>query len=91
MRDLRSGRAYITSQNHSFAVARRGGGDAATATEPFAAGSGMLIDKVNINDGTVEGLRHTELPFFSVQYHPEGHPGPEDSLYLFDQFVAMMG
>ncbi|MCD6282705.1 glutamine-hydrolyzing carbamoyl-phosphate synthase small subunit [bacterium] len=91
VRDLRTGRAHITSQNHSYAVALPEGMDAKAAREPFALEGGLVIDKVHINDGTVEGMRHAELPFFSVQYHPEGHPGPEDNLYLFDQFVAMMG
>ncbi len=91
VRDLRTGRAYITSQNHSYAVALPEGMDAKAAREPFALADGLVIDKVHINDGTVEGMRHAELPFFSVQYHPEGHPGPEDNLYIFDQFVAMLG
>ncbi len=51
-------------------------------------GTGLIVDKVHINDGTVEGLHHEKFPFFSVQYHPEGHPGPEDNLYLFDEFIG---
>jgi carbamoyl-phosphate synthase small subunit len=91
VRDLRTGRAHITSQNHSYAVALPEGTDAKGAREPFVLEGGLVIDKVHINDGTVEGMRHEDLPFFSVQYHPEGHPGPEDNLYLFDQFAEMMG
>jgi carbamoyl-phosphate synthase small subunit len=91
VRDLRTGRAHITSQNHSYAAMLPPGVDAAAAREPIALGGGLVIDKVHINDGTVEGMHHEALPFFSVQYHPEGHPGPEDNYYLFDQFVAMLG
>ncbi|MDR1816251.1 MAG: glutamine-hydrolyzing carbamoyl-phosphate synthase small subunit [Clostridiales Family XIII bacterium] len=78
--DLETDRSAITSQNHSFAV----------AAESVAKG-GFLVTHVNLNDGTVEGMRHTELPIFSVQYHPEGSPGPNDSQYLFDRFVSMVG
>lgn len=72
----------ITSQNHGFAV--RGGGPGvygATALE---------VTHVNLNDGTLEGFRHRELPTFAVQYHPEAAPGPHDSRYLFDEFVEAM-
>ncbi len=91
VRDLLTGRAHITSQNHSYAAVLPPGIDAAAAREPFAVGDGLVIDKVHINDGTVEGMHHEAHPFFSVQYHPEGHPGPEDNYYLFDQFVGMLG
>jgi carbamoyl-phosphate synthase small subunit len=77
--DRDTGRSAITSQNHSFAV----------AAESVKKG-GMVVTHVNLNDGTVEGLRHESLPIFSVQYHPEGSPGPNDSKDLFDRFVAMM-
>ncbi len=69
----------ITAQNHNFAV------DAKSAEK-----AGLEITHLNLNDGTVEGMRHRELPLFSVQYHPEASPGPHDSLYLFQEFYRMM-
>jgi len=77
-RDLATGRVYITSQNHGYAV------------DPSELKDGMEVAHVNLNDGTVEGLRHRELPVFSIQYHPEASPGPQDSAYFFDQFLHMM-
>lgn len=74
VKDLRSGRIEITSQNHGFAV-REG-----------VAASGVEVTHVNLNDGTVEGVAAPALHAFSVQYHPESTPGPHDSLYLFDRF-----
>jgi carbamoyl-phosphate synthase small subunit len=50
----------------------------------------MEVAHVNLNDGTVEGLRHRELPIFSIQYHPEASPGPMDSAYFFEEFAAMV-
>jgi carbamoyl-phosphate synthase small subunit len=77
VKDLISGKVTITSQNHGFAVRP----DSLDPDE-------VLISHVNVNDSTVEGLRHKYLPLFSVQYHPEAAPGPNDSEYLFDEFVA---
>lgn len=79
VKDLHSNRVYITSQNHGFAV------DAKTLE-----GTGFEVSHLNLNDRTVEGMRHTERPIFSVQYHPEAHPGPHDSEYLFDEFLKMV-
>lgn len=70
---------YITSQNHGYAV------DAESVTT-----NGMEITHINLNDGTVEGMKHRCLPLFSVQFHPEAAPGPRDSSYLFDNFIDMM-
>lgn len=79
VKNLRTGKIEITSQNHSYAV------DAASVE-----GTGLEITHVNLLDGTVEGLACPADRLFSVQYHPESAPGPQDSAYLFDQFVAMM-
>jgi carbamoyl-phosphate synthase small subunit len=76
VKDNRTGRVYITSQNHGYAV------DA----ESLDPKSGMEVAHINMNDGTVEGMRHRELPIFSIQYHPEASPGPRDSGYLFNEF-----
>ena len=83
VRRLHDGAVEITAQNHGFAV-RRGAGDAVDGAP------GLRVTHVNLNDGTMEGLEHRELPAFSVQYHPEAAPGPHDSRYLFDRFVAAM-
>ncbi|MGH7693221.1 MAG: carbamoyl-phosphate synthase large subunit, partial [Candidatus Dormibacteria bacterium] len=77
--DLASGEVFVTPQNHEFQV------DAAS----IAAGSGWYISERNLNDDSVEGLRHRNLPVISVQYHPEGSPGPQDRQHLFDEFLAL--
>ncbi len=79
VKDLTTGRVYITSQNHGFAL------DADSL-----AGTGAEVTHVNLNDGTVEGIRHLEKGVFTVQYHPEASPGPKDSFYLFEGFVQRM-
>ena len=79
VRDLGSGRVTITTQNHEFQV----------VANTIPASSGFEVSHINLNDGSVEGLRHRELPVFSVQYHPEGCPGPQDSQGLFDEFLRL--
>jgi carbamoyl-phosphate synthase small subunit len=83
VRRVEDGAVEITAQNHGFAV-RRGAGD------EVAGAPALRVTHVNLNDDTMEGLVHRELPVFSVQYHPEAAPGPHDSRYLFDRFVAAM-
>jgi carbamoyl-phosphate synthase small subunit len=78
VRDVKTGRVYIAAQNHGYAV------DADTLE------GGLEVSHINLNDGTVEGLRHRELPIMSIQYHSEASPGPLDNLYLFDEFLSMV-
>lgn len=78
--DLESGRVHITSQNHGYQV------DAATVPVD----EGWRVAKVSLNDRSVEGLRHVSLPISSVQYHPEGSPGPQDNQYVFDEFLEQL-
>jgi len=78
VRDLESGVVQVTAQNHEVQVV----GDS------LPAASGFRVSQLNLNDGSVEGLRHRELPIETVQYHPEGAPGPLDALAVFDRFVA---
>jgi carbamoyl-phosphate synthase small subunit len=75
VKDLVTGRVEITAQNHGFAVA-----------PDTLDGERVAVVRVNLNDGTVEGLEHREWPAFSVQYHPEASPGPHDASYLFGRF-----
>jgi carbamoyl-phosphate synthase small subunit len=78
VKDLRDGRVYITAQNHGYAV------------DPATLPGELEVIQINLNDGTVEGLRHKELPIFSIQYHSEASPGPYDNTYLFDRFMRMV-
>ncbi|SHK49501.1 glutamine-hydrolyzing carbamoyl-phosphate synthase small subunit [Tepidibacter formicigenes] len=78
--DIERDRSFITSQNHGYAV------DANSIKDKE-----FIVTHINLNDNTVEGMRHKNLPVFSVQYHPEGSPGPQDSSYIFDKFISMLG
>jgi len=78
VKDLKSGRVAITAQNHGFAV------------DPASLPKNVEVSHINLNDNTVEGMRHKELPIFSVQYHPEAAPGPHDASYFFSQFADLI-
>jgi carbamoyl-phosphate synthase small subunit len=80
VRDVDTGFVQVTAQNHEVQV----------VGESLPAASGFHVSQVNLNDGSVEGLRHRELPIETVQYHPEGAPGPLDALAVFDRFVAAL-
>jgi carbamoyl-phosphate synthase small subunit len=69
---------YITSQNHGFAVRDD------TGSNEF------VVSEINVNDHTVEGMYHRELPIFSMQYHPEASPGPHDSMHMFEKFIDVV-
>ena len=78
VKDLATGRVYITSQNHGYAV----DADSLPAV--------LEVTHINLNDGTVEGLRHRDLPILTIQYHSEASPGPQDNEYIFDRFLEMV-
>ncbi len=78
VKDFETGRVFISSQNHNFAVDER------------SLPKGMKVTQINLNDHTVEGLKHEELPLITVQYHPEAGPGPHDTYFFFDEFVSML-
>jgi len=79
VQELASGKVEITSQNHNFMV------DMASLDKAI-----VEVTHINLNDNTVEGMRHRKEPVFSVQYHPEAAPGPHDSRYLFSQFKKLI-
>ena len=78
VKDLATGRVYITAQNHGYAV------------DPDSLPPELEVSHVNLNDGTVEGLRHTTMPIMTIQYHSEASPGPLDNEYIFDRFIDMV-
>ena len=78
VKDFETGRVFISSQNHNFAVDEK--------TLP----KGLKVTQINLNDMTVEGMVHEEIPLISVQYHPEAGPGPHDTYFFFDRFVELL-
>lgn len=78
VRELATGKIHITAQNHGYAV------------DLDTLGDRLEVTHINLNDGTVEGLKHKELPIFAIQYHSEASPGPLDNIYLFDRFLEMV-
>jgi carbamoyl-phosphate synthase small subunit len=79
VKDLKRGKVFMSSQNHGYAVIT----DSVNNTD-------LEVTQININDNSVEGLKHKTLPAFSVQYHPEASPGPEDTGWLFDDFLSLI-
>lgn len=79
VKDLMTGRSDITSQNHGYSV-----------VEETLIGTRLKVTHKALNDGSVEGLMHLDVPAFTVQYHPEASPGPEDANHLFDRFIELM-
>jgi carbamoyl-phosphate synthase small subunit len=78
VKNLSNGNVYITAQNHGYAL------------DPDTIRNGLEVSHLNLNDGTVEGIRHREMPIFAIQYHSEASPGPLDNMYLFDNFLEMI-
>ncbi|MBN1375109.1 MAG: glutamine-hydrolyzing carbamoyl-phosphate synthase small subunit [Dehalococcoidia bacterium] len=78
VRDIETGRIHITTQNHGYAAA-----------SDMLKG-GLEVSHINLNDNTVEGFRHKELPIISIQYHSEGSPGPQDNIYIFERFLDII-
>lgn len=78
VKDLATGRVYITSQNHGYAV------------DGSSLRGGMEVSHVNLNDGTVEGMRHRDLPVMAIQYHSEASPGPQENIGIFHEFLQMV-
>ena len=78
VRDLATGKVYITAQNHGYAI------------DADSLRGGLEVSHINLNDGTVEGLRHRDLPILSIQYQSEASPGPLDNMYLFERFLEMV-
>jgi carbamoyl-phosphate synthase small subunit len=76
---LKNGKIYITSQNHGYYILEE-------SINPEIA----EVSHINLNDGTVEGLRYKNKNIFTIQYHPEACPGPQDSAYIFDDFIKLL-
>jgi len=76
--DLATGKVHITSQNHGYAI------------DTDSLKGGLQVSHINLNDGTIEGLKHSTMPIISIQYHAEGSPGPQDNAYIFDSFLQMI-
>ncbi len=79
VKDFKTNRVFISSQNHGFAV-----------DETSLEKTGLEVTQINLNDRTVEGIKHKELPLFAVQYHPEAGPGPHDTYFFFDEFLKFL-
>lgn len=79
VKDLKTSKVYISSQNHGYAV-----------DENSLRNMDVVVTHRAVNDGTIEGMRHNTLPVFSIQYHPEAAPGPDDNTYLFDEFMTLL-
>ena len=78
VKEISSGLISITSQNHGYAI------------DSKLLPNQLIVTHINLNDQTIEGFRHQDLPIFAIQYHPEAAPGPHDAEYLFDRFVSLM-